>query len=53
MTEPPAHHVMDEAEIGVLLGRIAAFDARTVGQSEIKGWRLIAQRRRWTLAEAT
>lgn len=53
MTEPAIHNVMDEAEIGILLGRIAAFDARTVGQSEIQGWLLIAQRGRWTLSEAT
>ncbi len=53
MTEPAIHNVMDETEIGILLGRIAAFDARTVGQSEITAWLLIAQRGRWTLTEAT
>ena len=53
MTTPLAHHVMDAAEVTTLLARISAFDARTVGQSEVQAWTLIAQRGKWTLAEAT
>jgi hypothetical protein len=53
MTQTPAHQGMTTQQITTLLARIGAFDARTVGESEIQAWGLIAERGRWTLAEAT
>lgn len=44
---------MTEQEVGMLLARIAAFDGRTSGASEIHAWALIAERGRWTMDEAT
>lgn len=50
----PAHGpAMTADEVGMLLGRISAFDGRNVGAAEITAWQLIAARGRWTLAEAT
>lgn len=43
---------MDLEEVSRLLGMIAAFDGRTSGQGELHAWNEIAQRGKWTYAEA-